>query len=109
MSLAWRGDQVRSHVERAVLAGMDETMAACVLQAKGLVRVKTAVLQGSIQMRPAEFRGAVAIGLWGSFDVNYAIWQEIGTSRMTGKPYLRPSADAQYPRLGARIKARLAA
>lgn len=113
MSLQWQGEQVDRRVIGAVLGGMDETMAACVVTAKqdyrpghGLV---TAVLQGSIQMRPAEMREDYAIGYWGSFDVDYAIYVEMGTARMAAQGQLRKAADQHYPLLGERIRRRLAA
>ena len=45
-------------------------------------------------------------GRWGSFDVNYALVQEI-LPEPRGRPYLRPAADQEYPKLKARLKARM--
>lgn len=126
MSLRWRGDEVQRRVERATRLGIDETTSACVNRSKVLAPVKTATLQGSIQMRPAERDARGWVGRWGSFDVRYAIFVEIGTRphridspvympgigwRYIGlhpgtrpQPYLRPSADAIYPTLPARIR-----
>lgn len=104
----WNGEQVKRKAVTASRKGIDETMSKCVIVAKGRVRVKTATLQGSLRMEPAVVLGQRIKGTWGSFDVNYALWQEIGTSRMSGQPYLRPAADAEYPQLKARIKANFA-
>ena len=104
MSLEWNGEAMKRNVIRAAKWGVDATTAACVREAKGEVPVVTATLQGSIEMRPAQQRGDEVVGLWGSFNVLYAIFVEMGTSRMTGHPYLRPTADHQYPKLGDRIK-----
>ena len=59
-------------------------------------------------MRPAKVVADGIVGLWGSFDVNYAIYVEMGTGRMRAQPYLRPAADHQYPMLAERIKRRVA-
>lgn len=113
MGLEWRGDDVKRHVLQATLGGMDETLAACVRTAKPMYRpghgLVTATLQGSIQMRPAQLRGDVVVGVWGSFDVNYAIYVEMGTGKMAAQGQLRRSADIEYPRLADRIRRRLEA
>tara|TARA_Y100000310_G_scaffold47500_3_gene44073 strand:- start:710 stop:1048 length:339 start_codon:yes stop_codon:yes gene_type:complete len=108
MSLEWNGDRIKRLATQAAKWGIDATTAACVREAKNRVPVVTATLQGSIEMRPAQQRGNDVVGIWGSFNVNYAIFVEMGTSRMSGTPYLRPSADSQYPRLEGRIKRRFA-
>lgn len=106
--VTWNGDKVARKVLAIAQDGIDETMAHCVEQAKTLVLVDTATLQGSLKFEPAIIQGLRAIGRWGSFDVNYAIFQEIGP--VTGKrtwafsPYLRPSADRWYPLLARTIR-----
>jgi hypothetical protein len=104
----WFGKQIMAKVEKAEMGAIDETCASCVPLAKDRVHVKTRILQGSIQFRPAQRDGKRIVGKWGSFDVNYALWQEV-CPEPTGKPYLRVSADIEYPKLAARIKARLKA
>lgn len=102
----WRGEQVKRAVEKAARLAIDETTASCVEPAKDRVRVKTRILQGSIQFRPAKKEGDRIVGYWGSFDVNYALWQEIITFRYAGhQPYLRPAAEIEYPKLAARVRA----
>ena len=108
-TLVWKGDLVVMKAQRAAILGIDQTMAACVTMAKELVRFRTGALQGSLRMEPAKRSGGGIKGTWGSFDINYAIWQEIGTSVMTAKPYLRPSADFEYGRLESRIRANMVA
>lgn len=89
---------------RALKGGIDETEALCVGMAVSTVHVVTAILQGSIDLRPAEIypRQYRVEGVWGSFDVNYAIYEELL------HPYLRPAADTHYPGLPKRIAKRLA-
>lgn len=82
-------------------------MGECILQAKGLVHVDTATLQGSIRLETARAEGNGARGQWGSFDVGYAIFQELLPPSRGGKAYLRPSADANYPHLAGHIRAAL--
>lgn len=107
MSLTWKGEAVQQRVLGAARAAVDETMARCVVIAKQLVPVRTATLQGSIEMRPAETQGDRVVGRWGSFRVRYAVYVEVGTGRMSARPYLRPAADREYPQLAERIRRRL--
>lgn len=102
--LDWKGDEVRERVVKACLVGINRVLARCAILAKTLVRVRTAVLQGSIRTEPAVNLGGRARGVWGSFDVNYALWQEIGTAVMRAQPYLRPAADAEYRGLAGEIR-----
>lgn len=109
VKLTWRGRQVAEDVRRASLAGINKTLGACVTTAKATVHVDTSVLQGSIMNKPAEPLGADgASGRWGSFDVNYALWQEVLPESRGGKAYLRPAADQHYGTLGANIRVSLA-
>lgn len=102
----WHGDKILKRLEEAQRLGIDTTTAAAVTPAKKFVRVKTRILQGSIQTRQAVKEGKQWVGRWGSFDVNYALWQEIKTFSQAGhRPYLRPAAEIEYPKLAGRIKA----
>lgn len=132
--LNWQGDQVLAKVRAATRWGMDSTMADCVTTAKSLVPVKTTILQGSIQMRPAVDSGGTITGYWGSFSTKYARWVEEGTGphvilprnkkalfwkgadhpvRMVNhpgtkpRPYLMPAAGMHYPSLALRIRAQM--
>jgi len=104
---SWRGDEVVARIARASKLAIDETTHACVIPAKDRVHVKTRLLQGSIQAKDAVYtpeRGW--IGRWGSFNVNYALAQEI-SPEPKGKAYLRPAAQKEYPKLVDRLKAHL--
>lgn len=102
--IVWRGAELQIHIRAAQRRALNETTAACVVMAKSLVRTDTTALQGSIQMRPAVASGPLIVGRWGSFDINYAFWQEV-LPEPRGRAYLRPSADTWYPTLALRIKA----
>ena len=121
----WRGKQVRRAIQRASQRAIDKTTAECVDDAKQNVPVVTATLQGSLRIEPAEIKGNVVSGRWGSFDVNYALAVEMGNRSLvpaggdtkrdqrtgTGRGirtgntgFLRGAADKEYPKLAARIR-----
>ena len=103
----WRGPLVAARVRAAQIAGVNKTMGECIVQAKATVHVQFGTLQGSIRLEPARPVGSGVAGQWGSFDVNYALWQEVLPPGRGGKAYLRPSADANYPHLAGHIRAAL--
>lgn len=103
--LIWYGDSILSKMRAAQKIGIEQTMAGCVTVAKVKVRFRTGVLQGSLRFAAAKIISNGVSGTWGSFDVNYALWQEIGTRKMSAQPYLRPAADQEYPMLASRIRA----
>ena len=113
MSLFWNGAAVIERVRAAEIDGINKVMGACVTTAKELVHTDTTALQGSIKMEPAQMTSRGAVGLWGSFDISYAIWQELlpgeveaGITRIRsgGKPYLRPAMDIHYRTLASKMK-----
>ena len=106
MTLRWYGDRVQARLLEAIRQGIDETMAECVNKAKPKTPVLTGTLQGSIQFRPAEVKGDSVSGVWGSFDVNYAIYVETGSLGRPARNMLRSSAAEEYPRLIERIRRR---
>lgn len=112
--LRWYGDRWRRAIERACADAIDQTTSEAVREAKPRTPVRTTTLQGSIQMRPARRRGSAIVGQWGSFDVNYALWVEVGhhtrNGRLVpGRYMLRQAADIAYPKLRDRIRRNLRA
>lgn len=115
----WRGPQITAKAIEASMVGVDATMAACVTHAKAHHgwQNQTGVLEGSLGVADfAAIVGMLVVGRWGSIAVDYAIFLEFLRGEIMGdtgwtrtrngaKPYLRPSADAQYPILRARIRA----
>lgn len=102
MSLEWFGDQQKAKVELALRRGIDRTTSEGTIEAKRLVNVRTATLQGSIYPEPAKVNAEGQVeGVYGPHDVEYAVYQEFlptelmpdGTPRRKrgGKPYMRPS------------------
>lgn len=136
VTLDWKGEVVTEQMREACRFGIDSVTADCVTWAKFNVPVRTAVLQGSLQMRPARTGAGEIEGEWGSYGVKYARWIEEGTRphvilprnkkalywkgaahpvRMVNhpgtkaRPYLIPAAHGFYPSLPDRIRARFAA
>lgn len=107
MALRWRGKQIEKLVDQAAMFGIDKTMSRASIHSKNNHpwRNRTTILEGSIRpVIDARKQGDRIVGVWGSVDVNYAIFLELGTSRMPAFPYLRPAADAEYPDLPKHIR-----
>jgi hypothetical protein len=104
MSLDWNGDSIQRRTEDAVKLGMNMTITACLEEAKSLVNVRTGTLQRSLRTTGAKETRDGIEGEWGSFDVDYAFWQEVLPRTRGGKAYLRPSADRHYPSLADNIR-----
>lgn len=118
MSLDWKGDEVQKKMESCIKQAINQTMSRASIHAKNnhpWVN-RTGTLEGSIRpVERARKKGDEFIGVWGSVDVNYALPLELGFSVNSvvgvpafGKtkkawPYLRPAADAEYPKLASRI------
>ena len=132
MSVKWYGRQVSEKMRKAQILGVNATMAASVTEAKRNHPWKnqTGILEGSIAIaEPATVQGAGGVkGVWGSRDVRYALIHEVGgvikpvgkqalkfqledgtfvtAKKVTipARPYLRPAADKEYPKLAQRIR-----
>jgi phage gpG-like protein len=130
MALDWQGPAVTAKLRRAQIEGINATMAAAAIHAKRNHpwRNRTGTLEGSIDIAEyAREHGRGVRGVWGSRDVRYALIHELGgvitakTAKalhfeiagehivvkqvtIPARPYLRPAADAEYPKLAARIR-----
>ena len=78
-TLRWYGDALLSKIQKAQAKGIDETTIACVAKAKMEAPITYGDLRGSIQMRPATLDLRGVVGHWGSFNLNYPIYVELGT------------------------------
>lgn len=101
--IEWRGQQVKDKIIKATKKGIDSVLDDSVRLAKNLVHTRFFFLQGSIQMRPAKQIGDQIFGRFGSWSMDYAIYQELEKFKGS-KPYLRPSADIYFPKLKKRIR-----
>lgn len=130
-SLVWNGAAVTAKMREAQRLGVNQTMAACVQDAKSshAWQNRTGVLEGGIDV--AEYAaddGQGVSGVWGVRDVKYALIHELGGTivpktakalaipqpdgsvrfaqsvTIPPRPYLRPAADKNYPDLPERIR-----
>lgn len=132
MTLRWQGEEVKRRMRAAQRQGINETMAASVIHAKRnhTWRNRTGTLEGSIAIvSSARDTTTGAEGRWGSQDVRYALIHELGgvitpkaakallirdergnivasVQQVTipPRPYLRPAAAVEYPKLTSRIR-----
>lgn len=124
MPLDWYGERVKARLRDAQKAGIDTTMAACVLHAKanhgpgahGAQRFETQT--GNLErntriVEAAKETASGASGLWGVTDTVYARRIELGFQGKDARgrvidqrayPFLIPAANAEYPKLAKRIK-----
>lgn len=132
MGVEWYGKQVTEKMRAAQVKGVNATMAACVTGAKRnhSWNNRSGVLEGSIDIaEPATAQAGGGVkGVWGSKDVRYALIHELGgvirpvraqalmfqaddgsfvvvkSVTIPERPYLRPAADKEYPKLAKRIR-----
>lgn len=110
MALNWEGDKVIKKMDGCIMQGINQTMSAAAIHAKKNHpwRNRTGTLEGSIRpVIAARKIGDEFVGLWGSVDVEYALVLELGSMGRVGippYPYLRPAAEAEYPKLAGRIR-----
>lgn len=130
-SLVWNGKAITDRMRAAQVQGVNATMGKCVVTSKEIHpwQNRTGVLEGGIDVVDyARVEGSGVLGTWGVRDVKYALIQELGGTitakaakalaiplpdggvafaksvTLPPRPYLRPSADANYPTLPQRIR-----
>jgi len=105
--LDWYGDAILNRIDSAVENAMNATLIDAVAQAQqpGWTPRDTGNLANSITFEGAKRAGNGWVGSFGSYDVHYAIYVEVGTYKMAGRFYLRRAADAIFPTLPGRIGA----
>lgn len=100
---AWNGAKVIARVRSAAAAGINETLAECVSEAKASHtgwNNQTGLAEGSMHVLTfATPSGNRIVGTWGSIGVIYMLYLEF----LHGAA-LRTSADANYPTLPQRIR-----
>lgn len=104
--LDWYGDAIQGRIDSAVENAMNATLMDAVAQAQqpGWTPRDTGNLANSITFEGARRDGNGWAGSFGSYDVHYAIYVEVGTWKMQGRFYLRRSADKIFPSLPDRVK-----
>ena len=101
--LEWNGGEVLTKVRAAALRGIDATTAAGALRAMELAPRDTGHMADTIETQKARQDGDRTVGLMGNWTADYSLWVEVGTRRMAARPFLRPAADSEWPKLAARI------
>lgn len=109
----WRGAIVAAQAIEAAKLGVDRVMSECVKEAKTNhpYQNQTGTAEGSVRIvDQAEYHASTlaVVGRWGSVDVGYFIFLELGTVNMQPYPSLRPAADKFYPSLGKYIRQEMA-
>jgi len=104
----WRSDGTIARVADAAAQAIDETHVHCVLLAQQRAPRDTGHMARTIEYWPARRAGRNRVeGEFGNRTADYTLWNEIGTRRMPARPFLRPAMEAEYPKIGQRMRARL--
>lgn len=105
--IRWNGKVVQAKVIRATKLGINSVMSDCAKTAKAQHPpiVRTSTYQTSIQIRNAVEEANRIVGLWGAWNVNYAVHLEFKKfSRVGLLSPLRNAADQHYGELPSRIR-----
>lgn len=102
-------DQVDRRIEAALIRASNKANGKAVALAKPRTPVRTGTAQGSITFKPAEAQGSKIVSEFGSYNVDYFIWLEIGTRRRAALHILATSANEAYADLEATIREELKA
>ncbi len=120
----WKGDALKRKAEKASMLGIDATMSAAIAHAisnhgAGAHAARRFVnrfgaLGGSIKIQKhARRTRRGVVGIWGSQGIVYARRIELGFQGKDARgavvdapafPFLRPAAEAEYPKLAKRIR-----
>lgn len=101
----WHGDAIAAEIARATVEGLETVAADFVRTAHPLTPIYQGFLRRSTKWNPVERHagGSMSIEM-GSFDIEYAEYQERGSASLTGKFFYQQSADQTWPKLADRIK-----
>ncbi|MCP4871635.1 MAG: hypothetical protein GY898_23240 [Proteobacteria bacterium] len=123
MALDWKGNEVKGKAYRAAILGIDATMAAAIIHAKGdhgpgahskrrFITRSSELERGTRIVQPARKIRTRVVGRWGVRGVVYARRIELGFQGKDSRgrvvdapsyPYLRPAAEEEYPKLKRRV------
>ena len=90
MRVKWYGKQVEMRVHKQAAEYLEKIALTVEAESKRLAPVRTGRLRASITHEVNEAELLARIGS----DVSYAIYQELGTSKMAAHPFLRPALDS---------------
>ena len=120
-AINWKGDALKRKAEKAAMLGIDATMSAAIIHARGnhgggggRFKTRTSELERSIKIQKHARKTQRGVeGTWGSTAIVYARRIEFGFQGKDARgavvnapafPFLRPAAQAEYPNLGSRIR-----
>lgn len=105
--LTWRGSEVKNALDSAIQDVMDATAAEAKAEAQALCPVDTGLLRSSIfaevDARGGSSRRTLVLGA----NAPYALFVELGTSKMRAQPFIRPAIDRTAPRLTQNLRSAL--
>lgn len=107
----WNGTAIAAQLEAAIEAGLEETAVICKAQMIERCPVGADHRDGSthlyeeIDARVERTGSSATVILEANKD--YASFVILGTSRTPAQDFMRPVADAEFPRIGERVKAAL--
>lgn len=104
---SWNGPAIVARAQKAAQEAIDETTNAAVLASQQMAPRDTGFMASTIEAEQAVVESGRTVGRWGNWTALYTLWQEIGSQGRPGRYFLRRAADAEYPKLGDRIKARM--
>ncbi|MGK2898621.1 MAG: hypothetical protein ACSLE9_08020 [Burkholderiaceae bacterium] len=108
LKLNWAGKAYNAAARQAVLGAVYQTLSAAALEAQRRAPRDTGFMAATtVVTRPPSIKGDGVSGEFGNETADYTLWNEIGTSRMPARPFIRPAADLEFPNLPARIASRL--
>ena len=93
-TIDWKGDAILAKMGAAAKLALDKVMADCVSEAKRVhaYQNRDGFLEASTQITtPATVEGLKVVGHWGAL-ANYALFVEIGTSRIGSTAFQREQA-----------------
>jgi HK97 gp10 family phage protein len=99
----WRGTAIVAQLEAAIEAAMEDTAHDAETIAKSLARVDTGEMREGLHADVTGIPGGLQMTLTG--DSDHTIFNELGTSRMSAQPMMRPAIDQAVPRLPGRVRA----
>ena len=101
----WHGNEIAAEIERATAEGLEAVAADFVRTAHPLTPYREGFLDRSTKWGKVERHADKSMSIeMGSFDIEYAEYQERGTARMPGKFFYQRAADTTWPKLTTRIK-----
>lgn len=103
----WRGTQIAVQLEAAIEEAMDETADEAETIAKSLARVDTGAMRAGLHADVEKTAGAVTLTLTG--DAAHTIFNELGTSRLTAQPMIRPAIDIAGAKFPQRVRSKVGA